>query len=415
MRLLMLCYEFPPIGGGAGRFAHQLAARLVRLDHQVELVTMKFKDLPADDAVDGIRIHRVSCVRLREFHCSVPEVLTYLPGALRTVQRLVSERRFDVNHTHFILPEGVIAADLKSRFGLPFVVTSHGSDVPGYNPDRLAFAHALARPAWRRVVRAADLILSPSENLRTRILNLTPEARVQTVPYGFDPGRMRPDRDKERTILVVTRMVQRKGVQYLLEALEGWDRSWTLHVVGDGPYLQTLREMADARGIPAVFHGWLDNDSDELRELYETAGIFVMASESENFPVSLLEAMSAGAAIVTTSGTGCEEVVGNSALLFPPRDAAALRAALVRLTNDGPLRVRLGRAARDRLQKELSWDSVTDRYLAAYEEVMDRGSPNVPFRRGKGTSDGAERGAGRGASPPRSYRSSRASPISRAN
>jgi glycosyltransferase involved in cell wall biosynthesis len=368
----MLCYEFPPIGGGAGRFAHQLAARLVRQDNAVDIVTMGFKDLPTDDVVDGIHVHRVPCVRLREFQCSLPEVATYLPGAFRAVQRLTSEKVFDLNHTHFILPDGVLAADVKRSTGLPFVVTSHGSDVPGYNPDRLGFAHVLARPLWRRVVRSADLILSPSENLGSKILHVAPEARVRHIPYGFEPSRMRSDRPKERTILVVTRMVQRKGVQYLLEAMQGWDPGWALHVVGDGPYLQTLREMAAARRVPAMFHGWLDNDSDELRALYESAGIFVMASESENFPVSLLEAMAAGAAIVTTSGTGCEEVVRDTALLFPPRDVGALRTALVRLTRDATLRARLGWAASRRLREELSWDVVTERYVAVYEQVLGR-------------------------------------------
>ena len=108
-------------------------------------------------------------------------------------------------------------------------------------------------------------------------------------------------------------MLERKGVQYLIEALAGIEAPFTLHVVGEGPFLRQLRELAVARGVEVVFHGAMANDGPELRELYETSAIFALASTAENFPMVLLEAMAAGAAIVTTAGTGCAEVVGDCA------------------------------------------------------------------------------------------------------
>jgi glycosyltransferase involved in cell wall biosynthesis len=126
-------------------------------------------------------------------------------------------------------------------------------------------------------------------------------------------------------------MIPRKGIQHLLEALRGFDlKGFGVDIVGDGPYLPTLMQMAAELQLPVKFWGWLDNDSAELRRLYEGASIFVMSSEAESFGVVLLEAMASGQAIVTCSGTGAAEAIGQDALLVPPRRPDRLRAALAK-------------------------------------------------------------------------------------
>jgi glycosyltransferase involved in cell wall biosynthesis len=103
-----------------------------------------------------------------------------------------------------------------------------------------------------------------------------------------------------------------------------------------------------------------------LNSLYETSDIFVLTSEVENFPVSLMEAMAAGLAVVTTRGTGCAEVVGDTGVLVEPHDASQIRDALLALTRD-PERCReLGRAARRRIETELAWPVVARRYEELY-------------------------------------------------
>jgi hypothetical protein len=71
---------------------------------------------------------------------------SFVLAALPNVARLVAAQRYDVNHTHFIVPTGLLARLIKTWNGLPFVVTVHGSDVPGYNPDRFGLAHRLLKP-----------------------------------------------------------------------------------------------------------------------------------------------------------------------------------------------------------------------------------------------------------------------------
>ena len=190
------------------------------------------------------------------------------------------------------------------------------------------------------------------------------------IPNGIDPGKFQPDRPKQKRILVVTRMLERKGVQHVLKAVEGSPFDHEVHIVGDGPYLPTLRQMAAAMGNSVTFWGWLDNRSPKLKELFETSSIYVFPSEAENFPIVLLEAMAAGMAIITTAGTGCAEVVGDAALLVDPGDVSAIREALAFLVNNPEQCRKLGMEARKRMEEHFGWAAVANRYVAQHESIL---------------------------------------------
>ena len=366
----MLCYEFPPIGGGGAQVVRGLAGELVAAGHDVDLVTMGFRGLPREEETEGIRVHRVPCLRRKEFVCTAPEAATYAASAFPAVLRLAAEARPDIVHAHFIFPDGFLAWSTRRRTGLPYVITAHGSDVPGYNPHRLKAAHRLLAPLWSSVTGGARRIVCPSESLRSLVARRGRGDRTVVVPNGIDPGRFDPNRKKNERILVATRMLERKGVQHLLAALARFPRPVGVDIVGDGPFLPELRRMARELGVDARFAGWLDGGSPELKELFETSGIFVFPSEAENFPNVLLEAMTAGMAIVTTAGTGCAEVVGDAAVLVPPRDPAAIREALPALLDNPALREILGTAARARVEKLFSRRAVAGRYAEIYGEVV---------------------------------------------
>jgi len=170
-------------------------------------------------------------------------------------------------------------------------------------------------------------------------------------------------------------MLERKGVQYVLDSLAESPVEPEVHIVGDGPFLPELRRKAEELRSPARFWGWLDNRSPELRELYQSAGIFVFPSEAENFPIVLLEAMAAGLAIITTEGTGCAEVVGDAGLLVPVRDSKAISLALRRLIDNPELRRSLGAAARRRIEERFTWAAVARRYVEEYGQHLPNGAP----------------------------------------
>lgn len=368
MKVLKLCYEYRPIGGGGAKVAENLIKQMLECGDEIDLVTMGFGDLPRVERQGKLTIHRVPCGRRNVAVCHPHEMFLYVLRALPLVIRLIRQRRYDIVHTHFIFPDGVLAMLAARRTGIKFIITAHGSDVPGYNPDRFQLLHRLLRIIWKPVVRQAECIVCPSEYIRGLLLESAPDAEAVVIPNGIDIDRYKPSKARSKRIVVVSRMVKRKGVQYLIHALEDLEHDYEVCVVGDGPYLPRLKELAARLNVPVHFTGFIGNTSAQFREILENAEIFVFTSSAENFPMVLLEAMSAGLCIVTTDDTGCREVVADAALKVPPSDAGAIRRALLELMSDPARRRSLGHAARQRVVAHFTEGKVADSYRELYKQ-----------------------------------------------
>jgi glycosyltransferase involved in cell wall biosynthesis len=367
--ILCLSYEYPPLGGGGSRVVFGLTRALVAAGKRVDLLTMGYGDLPALESAAGMNIRRIGRFRTRTHMCSAVEMIPYVIAATFHSVRAARANRYSLNHTHFIFPDGIIAYLLKKATGLKYIITAHGSDVPNYNPDRFGLLHKLLRPLWIAITSEAECIVCPSRALQSLIVQANPTARVTVIPNGVDCRQFSPNAPKQDRILMVTRMFPRKGVQHLLRALASLETNFEVNIVGDGPYLDAMRDLARELAIRARFWGNLDNSSAQLRELYETSRIFVFPSEAENFPIVLLEAMSAGLAIITTGNTGAEEVVGDSALLVGVGDSSAIAQRLRELVEDSALCERLGRRARRRAEDLFDWPRVALQYQRVFDGV----------------------------------------------
>lgn len=368
----MLCYEYPPLGGGGAKVVDGLTRELINQGQQVDLVTMGFKDLPNFEHKNTLRVLRVKSARLRTSICTWPEMIIYIFLAMPVIIKLCRQNDYCINHTHFIFPDGILAYLLKKIKKIPYIITAHGSDVPGYNPDRFKILHKLLIPLWRLITSNAEQLIIPSENLNRLVKKVSTNNHTTIIPNGINLNKFSPHKERENKILVVTRMFERKGVQYFIQALSGFNHDFIVNIVGEGPYLKTLKILAAESKSNINFVGNLDNESQELRELYETSKIFVFTSEAENFPVVLLEAMIAGLAIITTNDTGCAEVVGDGAILVKSKDSSAIKEALIKLIDDPDLCTKLGKIARTRAEELFSWETVAKKHIHLYSELQSK-------------------------------------------
>jgi glycosyltransferase involved in cell wall biosynthesis len=325
-------------------------------------------DLPRNEIRSGVHIHRIPCIRRHRGYSTLPELATQVPGSLKKAIELSRTGHYDINHTHFVVPSGVVAYLLKRVTGLDYVLTAHGSDVPGYNPDRFRLTHRLILPAWRRILSEAAATHTPSQFLRGMIRAKQPELPVDVIPYGFDEPPTISAGSRQNRLLVVTRMFERKGVQFLLQALDGLELPWEVCVAGDGPYLDTLKQLASRLSIPVRFVGFVQGEP--LWELYRSSKVFVFPSIQENFPVVLLEAMAYGCAVITTSAEGCGEVVGDAAIKVVPGDVGALRDAVQRLASDREAVERLASRGPKRV-KQFAWDRIAEEFERFYRKAID--------------------------------------------
>lgn len=334
---------------------------------------MGYGDLAANENHAGIEVVRVPCGRQRKEMASAWEGLAWAKAVWPEVERRHAAHPFDITHAHFIMPAGITALKLKRQHAVPYIITPHGSDVPGFNRERLKLAHLLARPWWKRIAATAAQIVSPSKSLLALIESAAPLQNCTVIPNGFEPGRFIAG-EKAKRILLCSRLVERKGFQYFLEAISDLDLpDWEVDIVGDGPMLARLQELAAKCRVPVHLRGWLNNDDPRLAELYSRAMIFALPSEWENFSIALLEGMSAGCAVLTTNISGNPEAVGETGVLVPPKDIAALRQAIVELTADENRCRELGRRAAERAANEFSWQIVGRRYMQLLEQFAPLG------------------------------------------
>jgi glycosyltransferase involved in cell wall biosynthesis len=371
MKLLCLNYEYPPIGGGGAVASKGLAEALVKLGCGIDVVTSGMQGLAPQEALGEVNIHRVRGLRRHTHYTTTAELLTQIYPIYRRALQLVRQGHYDLNHTHFIFPTGVASYFLKRKTGLPYVITVHGSDVPGYNPDRFQLEHKLSHWLWRAVVANSSGLICPSKFI-TRLVQQYTDKPVTLIPNGIDIRVDYATPAKSNRILVVTRLFKRKGVQYLLEAVRDLDSGWEVLVVGDGPYLATLKKLAQGLRVKVRFVGYLKGR--QLLDAYHSAKIFVFPSVQENFPVVLLEAMQAGCAVITTDTEGCSEVIGDAGITTPPHDSGQIREALLRLVHDENEIARYGRLALERV-RQFDWQVVARQYQAAFEQTLKSERP----------------------------------------
>ena len=370
MNILVLNYEWPPLGGGAAPVGEQLCRHFAAMGHTVEVVSMGFKGLPSREVREGVKITRVPALRKRQATCETHEMLSYVLSAFPGVVSRLRRNLFDIVHVHFVIPTGLLAF-LATRFrNIPYVITAHGSDIPGYNPDRFQKEHHLTTPLLKTIMRHAAALTSPSQFLRGLMIKACGPFEIAHIPNGIDLGRFTP-RTKARRLLMTGRLLPRKGFQHVLQALQGVETDFEVHIAGDGPMRQEMETLAKTLRTKVVFHGWLDNDSHELKDLYETSSIFCLPSERENASISLLEAMAAGMAVITSDVTGCPETLGDAGFVVPPCDPQAIRPVLEKLMASETLTAEYGEKARQRIRECFDWRTISLEYMSLFESVVE--------------------------------------------
>lgn len=331
---------------------------------------MQLGELPAQQIIEGVHVTRVECGRQRQEMASPWEGLLWAHRCWPRIRDAHQATPYDITYAHFVMPAGILARRLQRTAGVPYVIIPRGSDVPGYNHERLKLAHWLARPWWRRIVRDAAAVLSPSVYLLDLMRQVEPRLQGRVLPNAIRYARF-PVGNKQPRILLCSRLVARKGLQHVLAALSDMDLpGWEVDVVGTGPYEQELRRIAQSVSIPVHFHGWINNRDPRLAQFYGQASIFALPSEAENCPVSILEGMSAGCAVITTNITGNPEVLGDTGTLVPPRDQAAIRRVLEEFTRHPELIQHKGAAAHQRVVTVFAPEVLIPQHLAICSRIL---------------------------------------------
>jgi len=374
MRVLLLNYEYPPLGGGAGNATRYLLKAFSQIDSlHIDLVTSSVDKFRVEQLYDRVTGHFLDINKKGSLHYqSTKDLLLYSWKSYWYSRKLVSLDKYDLIHAFFGIPCGFVAMKL----GLPYIVSLRGSDVPGYNQrfalmDRLIFAR-LSRTVWK----SAKRVIANSQGLRDLALKNSPDKSIEVIPNGVDAESF-PVREKfmdqgKLKVLSVGRLIPRKGMIYLVQAIKDMDNV-SLTIVGDGPLRNDLQKASI--GMDVNFLGTLSHD--ELKNIYSKHDVFVLPSLNEGMSNTILEAMASGLPVIVTDTGGTKELINGNGFVMPMADSDALKAPILELVSQPSRLDAMGKKSRE-IALDMGWENISSKYLITY-------SCSSSFNRGEQT------------------------------
>ena len=369
MRIAMIGHKrYGSREGGVEVVVTELARRMAALGHEVTCYDRSGADVMTGDAAEG-REHMVDGVRVVPVKTIDKKGLAALSSSYFATKAAIKDRP-DLIHYHAEGP--CVPLPLAKRAGIRTVATIHGLDWQRAKWGKLASTYI--KMGERAAATKADGLVVLSKSAQSYFHDVY--GRTATfIPNGIEPKRPRSANqikekwglDEGSYLLYLGRLVPEKRPELLIDAFKKLDTNKRLVIAGGGSdtseYEASLRAAAQGDNR-IVFTGFVNGEP--LAELYSNCYAYVLPSDVEGMPMSLLEAMAYGRCCVTSDIPECADVLAGNGVTFVKGSADSLRAALQGLLADAGRAGALGTAAKAHVEKTYNWDSVVERTLEIY-------------------------------------------------
>lgn len=312
MKILVLNYEFPPVGGGGGQACADLCRGLAERGHQMIVITTLAPGLPRREDLGSCQVQRVFTGRRSLFRASFAAMAGYVIGAFLPGLGQVLRWRPDLIHAHFAVPTGALALALSSLTGTPYVVTAHLGDVPGGVPEKTDRWFRRVYPLTPRIWRRAAAVVAVSEYTRQLAQRHYP-VRIDVIPNGIPLEERSTDVEglhQPPRMIFVGRFQPQKNLPFLVDLLARVkDLPWTMVFAGDGPQRAEVEARLQGYGLTERVHmlGWVSRE--EVDRQMRASDVLLMPSRAEGLPVVGLQALACGLALVVSRVGGLSELV----------------------------------------------------------------------------------------------------------
>lgn len=381
-KILILNYEYPPLGGGAGIVTKHLSEQFLQKGFQVQIVTTWFSGEPEFSSEGNLTIVRLKSQRKVTYKSNPLEMLSWARHALNYFKQLPDNKQFDVCIANFTMPGGIVAKYIQKRWNIPFVVLSHGHDIPWFAPKQMLPWHIIAYPWIKSILKRSSKNIVLNEELKNtadQFMGVKYQFKNIVIPNGMLMDKFKSGFDKSKksiNILFVGRLVEQKDPISFIKACKYInDLNIPVHytMIGDGPLKSQVEKLVmelDIRNIEIM--GQVSHY--EVLKAYENTDILILPSREEAMSLVILESVSRGIYVITTdasaNGRLIEEGVNGSFVSYgQPKNISMAVADFYYnkyLTNyQYPQDLIL------RLIDTYSWDKVADQYLKILHEISN--------------------------------------------
>jgi len=373
MNILMLNYEYPPLGGGASNATYYLLKEFSQIDDNITIdliISSATNDFEEEKINDSIHLYKLPVGKKSLHYWTQREIISYSRQAYKYIKKQKKRERYDLIHAFFGIPCGAIA--YRFRKEIPYIVSLRGSDVPGFN-ERFSFQYIFLKPIIRRVWRNAVSVIANSQGLKELALETDRDAKIDVIYNGVNVEDFSQKDNRENgdiIILTVARLIKRKGIDDLIRAVPAIvkeHQNIKVRIIGEGNMKNELKALAQKLKVSKYidFRGYVPHA--EISNYYLSSDIFVLPSKNEGMSNTVLEAMASGLPIITTDTGGTQELIDGNGVIIPSEEPDAISKAVLNLITDGELRRDMGIKSRT-IAENMSWENVAEAYYTLYKE-----------------------------------------------
>jgi glycosyltransferase involved in cell wall biosynthesis len=382
MKILVINYEYPPLGGGGGFVTRDIIEDMAVLGHRVSIVTSRSNSLAARETVNGVDVVRVPILLRHAMQvATLPSLLSYPPSCVWASLRQFGKQSFDIVNTHFAVPSGPAGFAVSKLFKIPNVLSIHGGDI--FDPSKTLSPHKTPGLSHtvRWMLKAADRVVAQSSDTRDNarrhygidrpidIISLgikkpvfIPKCRSE---LGIPPG--------DFVVCTIGRLVKRKNIDDALQILSTLlsRTNLTFLVIGDGPEKPHLEKICFQLNMGEKVR-FLGNVSDETKfQLLAASDCYISTAMHEGFGLVFLEAMECGLPIVCYNRGGQVDFLASGAtgFLVELGDREGFADKLRQLIDHPELRERF-RNRNQGLITNYYIRRCAERYLALFTQVL---------------------------------------------
>jgi glycosyltransferase involved in cell wall biosynthesis len=375
LKILFLCHEFPPIGGGGGAWTQDISRFLSHRGHEVQVITSHINKLPRQEFVEGVSIIRLPSFRKEYFRASLQSMLFFTIRSFLYGLHLLRQWKPDIIQVVFAVPAGVSGFLLSKFTGIPYVISAHLGDVPGGVPEKtqkwFRWIFPLTVPVWRNASR-----ITAVSNFTGSLIQENYHLDPIIIPNGYDPEMIPPQEihlNQPPVIVFAGRFVPQKNLLEFVEIMASVkDLPWKCKLVGDGPLRPLIEEMISKHNLSERFEitGWVKPE--EVIDHLRSSDILFMPSLSEGLTIVGVYAVAVGLTIIAYDVGGFDELVINNinGLLIKPGKkqelSEGLRSYLV-----NPDKLLRARNASLTHAKRFDLNQIVNLYEQIYREVLD--------------------------------------------
>ena len=353
MKILIINYEYPPIGGGGGFVTRDIVEQMSAMGHQITVVTSGYKGLPADETGKGIRVIRVPVFYRNKMEvASNASMFSYLFSSISYCLAYFNTDSFDIINTHFAIPSGPTGYVLSKWFGIPNVLSIHGGDI--FDPSKRASPHRtpVLSQTVRFMLNTASRLVAQSKNTRENAVHFyNIKKNIVIIPLGIrKPSYVKKKRsefdlsDDDFVFCTIGRLIKRKNIDQALGIMSRLKENKKIKfvIIGDGPERNNLQGIIQSLDIEHNVR-IMGNVSDEVKfQILDLSDCYLSTALHEGFGLVFLEAMACGLPVVCHDNGGQTDFLidGRTGFLTPVEDIEGTINRIQSIMHDEDMRER---------------------------------------------------------------------------